>query len=374
MERIMNIEPYTMQRYAFISYSHHDMRIARWLHRKLESYRLPAEIRNEFEESRYLRPVFRDQDDLNAGILSDELAQHLKTSKFLIIICSRNSAHSHWMSEEVRQFVECGRLEYIIPVLVDDFANSFPTESFPEYLREFTRTYPDRELLAVSFKENGREQAFIRVVSRMLGVSFDVLWQRHRRAQRRKLTLTSISVSMVAVLLYYLAMPISLTVRLTDDVHNLPPTSDAILTIGDVTYQISRTDTMLCVEGFPGYYRGHSLQIRFTATYYQPLECSVRFGAGLRQKIQLTTKRDSTFAYFCGQVVDEQGCPVQGAQVTVDESNGETDESGHFTFTFSTPEQREYKFVKVTKPGYIPLTRSQESPGKNIIYVLRRLQ
>ena len=43
--------------FAFISYSHRDMKIARWLQRHLESYKLPTEIHNDIEAgSRYLRP------------------------------------------------------------------------------------------------------------------------------------------------------------------------------------------------------------------------------------------------------------------------------------------------------------------------------
>ena len=368
------MQPHAMQRYAFISYSHHDMRVARWLHRKLEGYRLPAEIRNEFDGSRYLRPVFRDQEDLNAGILSDELARHLETSKFLIVLCSRHAARSWWVSEEVRRFVEWGRLEYVIPVLVDDPPGGDPAECFPEYLRTFTRAHPDRELLAVSFKESGREQAFVRVVSRMLGVSFDVLWQRHRRAQRRRRMLAGISVPVAAALLYWLAVPVSLTVRLTDDVHALPPAGDAVLTVNGVEYHISRPDTLLRVDGFPGYWRGRSLRVRFAATYYQPVERTVCLGAGLGQVVQLAAERDSTFACFCGRVVDEQGHPVPGARVVVGGTGAQTDASGRFAFVFPTPEQREYKPVQVTCPGYAPLARERESPGRDIVYVLRRMR
>ena len=47
--------------YAFISYNHRDIKAAKWLHKKLESYKLPTEIHNEYEDSKYLRPVCRDQ-------------------------------------------------------------------------------------------------------------------------------------------------------------------------------------------------------------------------------------------------------------------------------------------------------------------------
>lgn len=33
------------RRYAFINYSHRDVKIAKWLHKELEAYKLPAEIK-----------------------------------------------------------------------------------------------------------------------------------------------------------------------------------------------------------------------------------------------------------------------------------------------------------------------------------------
>ena len=99
------------KRYAFISYNHKDKDMAKWLQAKLESYKLPTEIHNEFEDSRYLRPVFRDKTDLNTGILSDELRKNLQTSKYLVVLCSPNSAHSKWVNDEVKAFIEGKRDE-----------------------------------------------------------------------------------------------------------------------------------------------------------------------------------------------------------------------------------------------------------------------
>ena len=73
----------TKKRYAFISYNHKDAKWAKWLQEKLESYKLPADIHNEFENSRYLRPVFRDKTDLNTGVLANELRKELEESKMV---------------------------------------------------------------------------------------------------------------------------------------------------------------------------------------------------------------------------------------------------------------------------------------------------
>ena len=176
--------------YAFISYSRKDEKWAKWLQRKLESYKLPTTIHNEYTSSKYLRPVFRDKTDLNTGILASELRNELDQSKFLVVICSPNSAKSKWVSEEVRAFIEQGRINDIIPFIVDgtpqDYQNDNPEECkegecFPCFLRQFTKEHPDQELLGINVKEVGKEPAFIRVVSKMLAVDFDTLWKRNKR-------------------------------------------------------------------------------------------------------------------------------------------------------------------------------------------------
>ena len=97
------------RRYAFISYNHRDVASAKWLHRRLERYRLPSSVHNDYEASRYLRPVFRDQEDLSGGVLRDELREELLTSRYLIVICSPHAAESEWVSREVQTFIDAGR-------------------------------------------------------------------------------------------------------------------------------------------------------------------------------------------------------------------------------------------------------------------------
>lgn len=43
--------------YAFISYSHRDMAVAKWLQKNLEAFKLPTEVHNDIEaKRRYLSP------------------------------------------------------------------------------------------------------------------------------------------------------------------------------------------------------------------------------------------------------------------------------------------------------------------------------
>jgi hypothetical protein len=99
-----------MSRYsAFISYSHADQAVARWLHRRLETYRLPQALIGSPSPfgpvPRRLPPAFRDREELPAsGDLGQELRTALAASRFQIVICSPNAAASNWVNEEILSF------------------------------------------------------------------------------------------------------------------------------------------------------------------------------------------------------------------------------------------------------------------------------
>jgi len=190
--------------YAFISYKREDEKWAKWLQRKLESYKLPSVIRKEsLNMPKYIRPVFRDKTDLSGGILTEQLYNELEHSKYLIVICSPNSAQSTWVSKEVRTFIEEGRIKYIIPFIVDGVPHSIDSkdECFPEALRNIPN---DQELLGINVQEIGREKAFIRLTAYMIGVSFDSLWQRYRRQEKRKrLSLAVCTLTLMGGCIFY---------------------------------------------------------------------------------------------------------------------------------------------------------------------------
>ena len=85
---------------AYISYSHKDEVWAAWLHRALESYRVPRKLVGH--TSAYgtvparIRPVFRDRDDLSSSTdLGGTVSQALAESENLIVVCSPEAAASH---------------------------------------------------------------------------------------------------------------------------------------------------------------------------------------------------------------------------------------------------------------------------------------
>ena len=189
---------------AFISYSQTDRRSARWLHRAIETYRLPAALRRELEARApgrgLLAPVFLDREELSSGSnLADSVRTALLQSETLIVICSPSAARSRWVDQEIREFKILGRDDRILCLILagepNAVARNFPAdlECFPPALRfeiqngELTAS-PAAEPLAADVRSgaDARRDAKLKIIAGMLGVPLDELRRRdHIRRQRR---------------------------------------------------------------------------------------------------------------------------------------------------------------------------------------------
>lgn len=370
----MNQTDELLKRYAFISYNHRDIKTARWLHKKLESYKLPNEIHNEFEDTKYLRPVFRDQADINTGVLNDVLKEELKTSKYLIVICSPNSSKSKWVSNEVKYFVEWGRMDRIIPFIIDGTPYAGGSEEcFPEFLLNYISENPEKEILGVNAHEVGKEKALIRVASRMLGIEFDVLWKRHEREKRRKRIINFVLSIIILCAIYLFAMPISLDIEIKDEAHALPPIEQATITVDGNEHTFHSLDTIITFNSIPGYKRITNLEYTINSICrYTEESGTIKLGLPLKQKQSLTMHRNDDFAIFAGTVYNSDGEPLEGAKVEIEDKFATTNAMGGFRILFDIEQQTATKCVRVSKEGYISKERQDEIPGKNICYILHK--
>lgn len=167
---------------AFISYSRKNEFWAKWLHKKLENYKIPSLVKRQFAGRipDKLRPVFLDVTDIGVGKLEDTLKKELDDSRYLIVICSPDAAKSQWVNSEIAYFQSIGRGDRIIPFIVEgtpDPANPGEASCYPESL--------DKQLLGVSLAELDKEKAFIKITAAILGLKFDMLWQRHRKQEKK---------------------------------------------------------------------------------------------------------------------------------------------------------------------------------------------
>lgn len=187
--------------WAFISYSHQDRAWGDWLHKTLETYRVPKRlIGRESRDGQVparLFPVFRDRDELpSSANLGDVLNESLRQSRYQIVICSPRSAASKWVNEEIKYFKSLGREDRVLCLIVDGEPNVFDVpgrdieECFAPALRyrvdsQGQITDQPAEPIAADAREHadGKRGARIKLLSGLLGVGFDELFQRER--QRR---------------------------------------------------------------------------------------------------------------------------------------------------------------------------------------------
>jgi hypothetical protein len=378
--------------YVFISYNHKDVVWAKRLQKRLEWYRLPDEINNEFTDSRYIRPVFRDRDTLTSGVLNEELRNHLEASQYLLVVCSPNAAQSDWVSEEIKAFIEMGRVDKIIPFIIEgspkdysqsDIRQPLMGECFPLALRQWNAEHPDKRLLGISVTDDGKtnhQKAFIRLVAFLLGLEFDTLWHRHRRYMRRLITLLSVLAVVVLVLIYWFVIPVRVSVTLNDQSSALPDMEQGILTFNDSEYPFSRPDTTIDLGSLPGYFRLRKMPIRFhAARFYEPEEQLLPITIGVNQHFTMQLHRDSTFAVFEGHVYDGdfddfESKPLAGAVVKIGEYEVTTDAEGDFRIVFPLDEQSETKPIDIQLDGYQPYYREDESPNSELKYLLHRVE
>lgn len=182
--------------YAFISYSRKDEKYAKWIQEKLESYKLPSKIAHDNPDLRKgVRPIFRDKTDLGAGVLYESLGKELAASQYLIVISSPTSAKSEWVEKETREFLKTHTPDYIIPLVVEGIPNSNDeNECFNPAIKEITP-----EILGINIQENGKQQALTKVVAKLLNLSYDALWQRHKRQEKRKKIIFGVCVALLLV-------------------------------------------------------------------------------------------------------------------------------------------------------------------------------
>lgn len=203
---------------AFISYRHTELDkfVAENLHRMLETYRLPKNIVKKYQLPHSgIRRVFRDRDELPlASNLQDPIIEALKSSEFLIIICSPRLKESAWCKREIQQFIEFHGHKNILAVLVE----GEPEDSFPEELLHAEESVrdsdgterkilTDMEPLAADVRGENKRQVrkamkseLLRLLAPIFSLNYDDLRQRHRERRLKKIIYTSVAVSALCLL------------------------------------------------------------------------------------------------------------------------------------------------------------------------------
>jgi tetratricopeptide (TPR) repeat protein len=216
--------------WAFLSYSHHDKLVARRLQRQLETYRLPRRLvgRETAEGPVPARasPVFRDRDELHAGAdLKASVQEALSRSRWLIVVCTPDSARSPWVNREIIEFKRLRGERHVLALIArgEPFASDMPgreaEECFPPALRRALTAdgLPEGEPLepiAADMRKqgDGAQRAVLKLLAGMVGVGFDDLVRRDMQRRVRWLSALA-AASVVGVMVFALMAVMAVQAR-----------------------------------------------------------------------------------------------------------------------------------------------------------------
>ena len=176
---------------AFISYSRRDKAIANWLHGRLERYVYPKSFvrpENFPPDTKYMRPVFLDTKDLTVDThpFNENIKVHLERSRYLVLICSVNSAKSEYVEKEVGYFLATHDNDYdlIIPFFIDDVTQ----DSIPPCIKDtpvMNRHFPIYNT-TLSEGSEANNYCLFQIISFLLKVDFSVIYNRYESYARMK--------------------------------------------------------------------------------------------------------------------------------------------------------------------------------------------
>ena len=113
---------------AFISYSRTNIRWAKRIEDYLEKISLPKELgikRNKLK-------IFRDISDFASNELGEGIRDEIRSSKFLIVICSPAKKKSKYVTLEIREFLKLNVKDKVVLFLVDGSADPKVILKYPD--------------------------------------------------------------------------------------------------------------------------------------------------------------------------------------------------------------------------------------------------
>ena len=183
-----------MKYQAFLSYSHKDTAWAKWLHARLEGFRIDKDLIGRETPvgpvPKTLRPIFRDRDDFSGGhTLTEATVAALDASAALIVLCSTVSAGRPTVNEEVRLFRSRHPDRPVIPVIIEGRSrDNFPPALRYELAADGTVTDRPVTILGPDLRESadGKNLGLAKTIAGLTGLAPDDVYRRAERERRKQ--------------------------------------------------------------------------------------------------------------------------------------------------------------------------------------------
>lgn len=327
------------------------------MQRALETYRLPYTVSKKHGLPRRIGQCFCYLTDISLREeLMQELEARLAESKYLIVLCSPRSAKSSFVNGGIERFIELGRRDSIIPLIVDGipYSGDPDTECYPEALRKHfpksSNPFEDHQILGVNLHEEGlssrraQQRAVVMVIARMLGLNFEDLWRRELKRRRQLAAMwTTLIVCMAALVCF--TWQISRSFDMDVVVSETTPPNPYLPQMDKLTVSLfldgdTRTDTLYQKEGIfrhiPASCRGKELRLQAQCDGFCPLDTIVRAG----ESILLNIRRNEAIYGHLSAIVWHNDAPLKRASLRVADHLIATDSVGRFTLDLPIDEQR----------------------------------
>ena len=372
----MNNEQQQYKYFAFISYNSNDAKEAFRLQRKLEHYSLPADIAKKHSyKKRPVDPVFFAETDILPGNLNPELESRLESSRYLIVVCSPRSAQSKWVGKEIEYFISLGRKERILLFIVDGIPGSGnpETECFHPVIQEhLTMDYLGANIHEASVaipKRLWRERAYTQIVSKMLGLDFDDLWQRHLKDLRRKRNLSIMGAVLVVLSIlgsiYWASRPIAMTISLQEA---FPANSNLYADDGVVTIKLGdeiRTDTIhhlptqITFINIPRTYRGKLISLQYRQPGFDAIDTIIL----VESAVAISLRRSPAYyGHIIGYTLRAStNEAVPNVKLRIHQYETVSDQQGHFAFDIPIESQQSNSYS-------VKIYHNEQLCGEDLVY------
>lgn len=300
-----------------------------------------------------INPVFFAPTDIQPGGLTEELQERLRASRNLIVICSPNSAQSEWVGKEIEFFHHLGRTKQIHFFIVDGEPHSGNPDT--ECFNPIVKTLGLPEILGANIHERiyrwpwlNRERAYVQLISKLLGVEFDAIWQRHRRLLIQRAIAWGVGIVAIVMALagvWLTNQPVDVRMSLSEtSVHNaqLPLLKNAVLTM--TLDNETKTDTIRALNGgvmftnIPHRFLGKPVRMTIACRDYVDVDTTVT----LTKDVVLDICREpSVYGNVYFRLWDsEKEKPIPHVEMEVAGHRVQSDEKGRVILSIPLEEQR----------------------------------